>query len=167
MFSSLPLSRRFPGPLLIALLTLLTLSACGGGRARPVAELAPFTSDGCSLFPDGTPKDRFRWCDCCLSHDLVYWQGGSAEERKLADAALRDCVLVRTDDQALAETMYLGTRAGGDPAFPTWYRWGYGWPHGRGYQSLSDLERLQAQERIATYTQLHPAGYCVESAKGP
>lgn len=158
-------SGRFPGALLMALLTLLTLSACCGGRVRHTAQLAPFTSDGCSLFPDGTLKDRFRWCECCLSHDLVYWQGGSAEERKLADVALRVCVLLRTDNRVLAETMYLGTRAGGHPAFPTWYRWGYGWPYGRGYQPLSDAERLQVQERIADYTQQHPAGYCVERAE--
>jgi hypothetical protein len=166
MVSFLFFPGRFPSALLLllALLTLLTLTACCG-QARQAVGIAPFTSDGCSLFPDGTLKDRFRWCDCCQSHDLVYWQGGSAEERKLADAALRDCVLVRTDNRALAETMYLGTRAGGHPAFPTWYRWGYGWPYGRGYQPLSDAEKLQVQERILDYTQQHPAGYCVERAE--
>jgi hypothetical protein len=166
-FRFLLLPGRFSGAISLALLTLLTLSACCGGQARPAAEIAPFTSDGCSLFPDGTLKDRFQWCDCCLSHDLVYWQGGSAEERERADAALRDCVLLRTDNRALAESVYLGTRAGGHPTFPTWYRWGYGWPYGRGYQPLSDLERWQVQERISDYTQQHPAGYCVERAEVP
>lgn len=163
MFSLSPLPRCFPGGILLALLTAFTLSACCLSPARQAAKLAPFTSDGCSLFPDGTLSDRSKWCHCCLTHDLAYWQGGSAEERNLADAALRDCVLELTGDQQLAETMYLGARAGGHPAFPIWYRWGYGWPYGRGYQPLSEVEKLQVQERISAYRQQHPDGYCVES----
>jgi hypothetical protein len=129
--------------------------------------LIPFTSDGCSLFPDGTRNDRDKWCDCCQNHDLAYWQGGSADERSHADSTLRDCVLARTDDQLLAETMYFGARTCGHPIFPTWYRWGYGWPYSRGYQALSDLERLQVKEQLAAYAQRHPAGFCAEKNKGP
>lgn len=146
---------------LIALLTALSLSSCVGSRPDS-ADLVPFTSDGCSLFPDGTFKDPGKWCSCCQDHDLSYWQGGSAEARNQADATLRDCVLARTNDSQLAETMYLGARVGGHPAFPAWYRWGYGWPYGRGYQPLSDLEKLQVQKRLATYAQHHPMGYCDE-----
>ncbi len=142
------------------LLTVLALS-WPGFDAR-AADIRPFTSDGCSLFPDGTIKDRTRWCDCCLSHDIAYWQGGSADERKKADEALRDCVLARTNDKTLAETMYLGVRAGGHPAFPAWYRWGYGWPYGRGYELLSDAEKQRVLERLEEYAQEHPAGYCGE-----
>jgi len=162
MFSILPLPRRSLPAVLFALLTVLTLSSCAGHRPPHTAELVPFTSDGCSLFPDGTFKDRDKWCDCCQNHDLAYWQGGSADERKQADANLHDCVMARTNDQRLAETMYLGARAGGHPGFPTWYRWGYGWPYGRGYQPLSNRERLQVQQRLAAYAKRHPAGYCVE-----
>lgn len=163
MFSLLPLPRRFPGGVLLALLTVFVLSSCCPGPARQAMELAPFTSDGCSLFPDGTLSDRSKWCHCCLTHDLAYWQGGSTKERNLADAALRDCVLKQTGDQQLAKTMYLGTRVGGHPAFPVWYRWGYGWAYGRGYQPLSEGESLQVQKQIADYSQQHPEGYCVES----
>jgi hypothetical protein len=147
---------------LIALLTALSLASCIGSRPRHTRDLVPFTSDGCSLFPDGTLKDRNLWCDCCQAHDIAYWQGGSADERQRADASLRDCVLARTGNQQLAENMYLGARAGGHPAFPTWYRWGYGWPYGRSYQPLSAVERLQVQERLADYAQRYPAGYCDE-----
>ena len=165
MFSISPLPRRSLLAVLFELLTVLTLSSCASHRPPHTAELAPFTSDGCSLFPDGTFKDRDKWCDCCQNHDLAYWQGGSADERKQADATLRDCVLARTNDRRLAEIMYLGARAGGHPGFPTWYRWGYGWPYGRGYQPLSNRERLQVQQRLAAYAQRHPAGYCVEKNK--
>ena len=147
---------------LIAMLTALSLVSCTGFRPRHSKELTPFTSDGCSLFPDGTQKDRNLWCDCCQQHDLAYWQGGSADKRSQADASLRDCMLVRSGDQQLATIMYLGVRAGGHPAFPTWYRWGYGWPYGRGYQPLSERERLQIQVLLAAYRQAHPEGYCTE-----
>jgi len=165
MFSFLPLLRHFPGAGLLVLLTAFTLASCCLGPTRQAAELAPFTSDGCSLFPDGTQTERNKWCHCCLTHDLAYWQGGSAEERNLADATLRDCVLAQTGDQLLAETIYLGARAGGHPAFPTWYRWGYGWSYGRGYLPLSEMERLRVQEQINAYARQHPTGYCVEKNK--
>lgn len=148
---------------LFALLTVLTLSSCVGARAG----IVPFTSDGCSLFPDGTFTDRNKWCDCCQTHDLAYWQGGSADERTRADATLRDCVLMRTGDKDLAETMYLGVQVVGSPAFPTWYRWGYGWPYGRGYQPLSRVEKLLVQKRLAAYAKRHPAGYCAEKSRKP
>lgn len=147
---------------LLLLLTAFLLSAC-----LPIhPKLVPFSSDGCSLFPDGTFDDRNKWCDCCQQHDLAYWQGGSADARNQADLILRDCIRQRTGNQALAETIYLGVRTGGHPALPTWYRWGYGWPYGRGYQPLSEEERWQVQEQIDVYRQQHPAGYCEERTKG-
>jgi hypothetical protein len=126
------------------------------------ADLKDFTSDGCSLFPDGTIGDREKWCECCLQHDIAYWRGGAEQERKTADEALRACVLKRTGDKALAETMYLGVRAGGHPVFPTWYRWGYGWKFGRGYKPLTEQEQRQVREKRDDYVGKHPAGYCGE-----
>ena len=126
------------------------------------ADLKPFTSDGCSLFPDGSIKDRVKWCDCCLNHDISYWQGGTADRRKKADRELRACVELRTKDKVLAETMYLGVRAGGHPAFPTWYRWGYGWNYGRGYATLTDAEKQQVKTLLDEYYKQHPDGYCRE-----
>ena len=124
---------------------VLLLAGCA---ASP--RIAEFSSDGCSLFPDGDPAgDRALWCECCAAHDLAYWQGGTEEERKQADAALRDCVLARTGNRSLAQAMYRGVRLGGAPVVPTWYRWGYGWPYGRGYAPLTDAERRQVDEQLS------------------
>ena len=145
-------------PFLIAGLALacLAMGRCHAGRS----EIKAFTSDGCSLFPDGTITDRTKWCDCCYVHDVAYWRGGTRGERAAADRKLRDCVLGRTGSKALAELMYGGVRSGGQPAFPTWYRWGYGWKYGRGYQPLTQQEEQEARERFAAYEKAHPGGYC-------
>ena len=153
-------------PFLAALVTLLFLVLASGCASAGASDLRPFTSDGCTLFPDGTIRDRAKWCDCCFTHDIAYWQGGTEEDRKKADEALRLCVLERTQDKNLAETMYLGVRAGGLPAFPTWYRWGYGWNYGKGYVPLTEQEKQQVRDKIDDYYRKHPKGYCREKHKG-
>lgn len=145
-------------------LTFMIVLACGS--AAWTADLRDFTSDGCSLFLDGTISDRTKWCECCMRHDVAYWSGGTEQERKQSDAALRDCVLERTGDKSLAETMYLGVRAGGHPAFPTGYRWAYGWSYGRGYRPLNDDERQLVRAMLDAYETNHPGGYCAEQ-RGP
>ncbi len=117
---------------------LFLLAAC----APRSPGLAPFASDGCSLFPDRDYASGESWCDCCVDHDYAYWKGGSDGARQLADRALGDCILKRTGDSALAEAVYLGTRAGGLGRLPTWYRWGYGWPYRS--EGISDSVRAEA-----------------------
>jgi hypothetical protein len=143
----------------VLVLTLL-LGSCASAK-----QIQNFSSDGCSLFPDGNFKDRNLWCDCCLTHDTAYWRGGTEAERKQADQELRQCVQKRTKSKALATMMYEGVRAGGHPAFPTWYRWGYGWQYGRGYEPLTEAEQQQAQEQLKQYQEKHPTGYCEEKKK--
>lgn len=138
----------------------MAIFACS--TAAWAVDLKDFASDGCSLFPDGTMGDRAKWCECCLRHDIAYWRGGAEQERKTADEALRACVLERTGDKALAETMYLGVRAGGHPVFPTWYRWGYGWTYGRGYKPLTMQEQHKVREKQDDYGSKRPTGYCGE-----
>ncbi|MEO6097760.1 MAG: hypothetical protein ABIW76_19745 [Fibrobacteria bacterium] len=106
------------------LLSMLLPMAC-----TRAPRLEPFTSDGCSLFPDRDAERGEAWCECCVLHDLAYWKGGPDAERKSADSALGDCIYRRTGDSVLARFVYAGTRAGGSEYFPTWYRWGYGWPY--------------------------------------
>lgn len=131
---------------------------CGG--CATTADLSRFTSDGCSLFPDGTVNHRSLWCDCCFNHDIAYWRGGSEDERREADKTLRRCVLDRTGNAALAEAMHDGVRLGGNPVFPTWYRWGYGWGYGRGYRPLTEEEQKRVADRLDDYRKTHPSGYC-------
>ena len=100
--------------------------------ARRIAgDLPPhaFTSDGCSLWPDG------RWADCCLQHDMTYWCGGSAAARQDADARLCACVAAH-GATCVARLMYVGVRMGGIPWQPFPWRWGYGWDGMRGYDDV-------------------------------
>ena len=126
---------------------LLLVSVLAGCAANPT--LKDFTSDGCSLFPDGNARDPQLWCECCYQHDLAYWHGGTQEARLAADETLRACVQAKTGDDALAQTMFVGVRGGGAPVFPTWYRWGYGWSYGRGYAPLSNAEQTQVDSLLA------------------
>lgn len=141
-------------------LGIMALFACF--TPAKAADLKDFTSDGCSLFPDGTISDREKWCACCFKHDIAYWRGGTEAERRGADEELRSCVLERTGDKTLAETMYLGVRAGGHPVFPAWYRWAYGWSYGRGYQPLSAEDQELVRTKLAEYEKSNPVGYCRE-----
>lgn len=139
-----------------ALAAALTTSACASTQV-----LHDVTSDGCSYFPDGDAENPVRWCDCCVTHDLAYWRGGTAEEREHADAALRDCVLARTGRQTLANQMYRGVRLAGTPLLPTGFRWGYGWGYGRGYEPLKPDEQRRADEKLAAY-RLGGSGFSCE-----
>ena len=124
------------------------------------SELRPFTSDGCSLFPDASLISSNDWCSCCFEHDTVYWKGGTEEERETADQRLRECVGEKTGNKALAVAMYEGVRVGGSPYFYNWYRWGYGWGYDRKYQSLTAIERDRADQLLADYFSSNPVDVC-------
>lgn len=111
------------------------------------AQLKPFTTDGCSAFPDGTIKQQSIWVNCCIRHDLAYWKGGTYEDRLQADIELRACVH-KVGEPEIALIMLAGVRVGGSPYYPTSYRWGYGWPYFRGYQALSEPEKQQVKQKL-------------------
>lgn len=135
------------------ILVLLTLCFMPQVRAET---LAPFTSDGCSAFPNGTLAQKELWLECCHAHDYAYWQGGTYSERLEADEALERCV-AGVGEEEIARLMLAGVRVGGSPYFPTPFRWGYGWPWPRGYRALTDSERAQVEAYDASPRDPEPA----------
>ncbi|CAM3683833.1 hypothetical protein [Rheinheimera salexigens] len=104
--------------------------------------IKPFTTDGCSAFPDGTFSQNELWLSCCTAHDFAYWQGGTYAQRLQADKQLRQCV-AQVGQQHIAYLMLAGVRVGGSPYLPTSFRWGYGWSYPRWYRPLTAAERKQ------------------------
>ncbi len=131
-------------PVLAGLIVLLA------GCASPNT-LRPFSTDGCSLYPDRSAATGKDWCGCCVAHDRAYWRGGSEQDRLKADQDLRACVKDSTGDAEQAALMYRGVRIGGSAYWPTWFRWGYGWGYGRYYRSLSPIESAEADRLEAQY----------------
>ena len=138
-----------------AALLLCCLSACSAE-----SELRPFSSDGCSLFPDSSIITGDDWCSCCFEHDIAYWKGGTEAEREAADRALQACVIEKTGDELLARAMYEGVQAGGSPYFYNWYRWGYGWGYERKYQALTPDESGRADTLLEEYFAGNPEAVC-------
>ncbi|WP_305824164.1 hypothetical protein [Massilia brevitalea] len=132
--------------------------ALGGCTTGP--SLQPFSTDGCSLFPDRAPLGQADWCGCCVAHDLAYWRGGSAAERLESDRVFRECVRAASRSPALGGAMYGAVRAGGVPWLPSPFRWGYGWDYDRLYRTLSLEEDAQANALRAAYLAKGTAAVC-------
>ncbi|BCD98383.1 hypothetical protein MARGE09_P2584 [Marinagarivorans cellulosilyticus] len=133
---------------LCMLLIFTAFTVVNGVKAQESApQLLPFSTDGCSMFPDGTVWDYTLWQSCCVAHDMAYWQGGDYMTRMAADEALRVCV----DDlgePAVGVAMLIGVRIGGSPYWPTSFRWGYGWREPRGYKPLTREEALVVERML-------------------
>lgn len=110
--------------------------------------LKDFTSDGCSMSPDGFAWDVNAYLDCCIDHDIAYWQGGTRDDREHADQELRKCVEV-SSNKYMADAYYRGVRVGGTNKLQTPFRWGYGWTEERGYKPLSREDRQQIKAKAA------------------
>jgi hypothetical protein len=126
-------------PILAGLVAVLMAAVPSCQTRRP---LRPFTTDGCSAFPEGPTAKPEAWRGPCVIHDIAYWRGGTVKERRAADRRLREGVATLGYPRT-AQWMYYGTRLGGSPCWPTPWRWGYGWPWGRGYRPLSEAEKAQ------------------------
>jgi len=113
--------------------------------AASASEITPFTSDGCSAFPDGTMEQQDLWLHCCTDHDFAYWKGGTYQDRLKADEELKACVAA-VGETDIAALMLAGVRVGGTPYLPTRFRWGYGWPYFRGYEEPTEAELEQIRE---------------------
>lgn len=131
---------------LISLVCFITISSPNNSYADKL-NIAPFTTDGCSIFPDGTLAQNDIWLKCCAEHDKAYWKGGSYQERSEADDTLINCV-EKVGEPTIAKIMLMGVRVGGTPYLPTNFRWGYGWPYLRGYKALS-LEEKEIIKKIS------------------
>jgi len=118
---------------------VLLLIAC-------TSPIKPFTSDGCSSFPDGTFEQGELWLQCCVAHDFAYWKGGTYDDRLEADKELQMCVK-EVGEPEVALLMLAGVRVGGSPLWPTSFRWGYGWSYPKWYAELTadELKQIQAQ----------------------
>ncbi len=106
--------------------SIAAFSICAAAQndIKPTREIIPadFKSDGCSWFPDG------KYLDCCVRHDLLYFNGGSWTNRWRADKELFKCVAAKKgfEYKFIAPVMWLGVRAGGVSWLPTSFRWGFG-----------------------------------------
>tara|TARA_R110002096_G_scaffold21169_12_gene69137 strand:+ start:463 stop:918 length:456 start_codon:yes stop_codon:yes gene_type:complete len=113
--------------------------------------LTPFVGEGCSLLPDASLINEQDWCECCVEHNIAYWQGGTEQKRERVDTALMRCVYLKTNNHEFPHALFEGARFGGSPYFHDWYRWGYGWPKERMFQALTDDEKNQAMDLLADY----------------
>lgn len=86
----------------------------------------PFSSDGCSMWPDHWLKGQDLY-EACFIHDLHYWAGLPGDEmgRLQADVWLMLWVAEKVSID-LAEAMFHGVRLGGSEKLDTPWRWGYG-----------------------------------------
>lgn len=121
-------------------------------------ELKPFTTDGCSLWIDGTIENPNLWRHCCVAHDLDYWQGGSEEQRKQSDENIQACVK-DSQGSGMANYIYSNVRWGGSPYWMSTYRWGYGWDYldgswPRGYKAPTPEEQAQIDRLLPAAHQL-------------
>ena len=135
----------------ILILACTITSAC----AQDASQLKPFTTDGCSDFPNGTPTQKNLWLKCCIEHDKKYWMGGTYKQRLQADLDLRACVR-SVGKPAIAELMLAGVRVGGSPWLNTPFRWGYGWPYPHGYRALTADELEHARKLLEQAGQTMP-----------
>lgn len=115
---------------------------------RSPHEIAPFSSDGCSGFIDGSPTEKSAWTHCCEIHDISYWAGvGGEEAHTKSDEDLKQCVSAAGYPNVGA-IMYGAVRGMKIPntTMPLSFRWGYGWPNVMGYRNhtLAQLESIKA-----------------------
>lgn len=115
--------------------------------------LATFTTDGCSAFPNGTQNQQSLWLNCCIKHDLAYWQGGTKDQKRQADEDLKQCVVAQGEPE-VGKLMLAGVKVGGTPFLPTPFRWGYGWKFGRGFEPLSENDQQQVNQQLEQFLNL-------------
>jgi hypothetical protein len=127
-------------------------SANAADKNKNPWKLRPFTTDGCTMFSNGTKSEPDKWHHCCYKHDVAYWAGGSFSQRRNADLEFSRC-LKEAGEPTLAVIGYIGVRLGGTAVLPTPHRWAYGWTGVRGYWSLNPEEQLEVQKSMPSSEQ--------------
>lgn len=136
---------------LLTIIALCFLSSYGHskGQTKKAPVLAPFSTDGCSRFPNGLGQGE--WLNCCELHDIAYWAGvGEASAKEVADHDLHLC-LKEQDRDFLSWLIPFGVRAAEGINFTslvkTPFRWGYGWNVvlGKKQAPPNHLEIIQSQ----------------------
>lgn len=129
----------------IVLFLLFFLSKASSSKE---SRLLAFKTDLCTFFPEGTIDRPMLWADCCISHDLVYWIGGTSSQQDQADLELRNCVSSKANS-FYADLMYRGVRLGHLSPIKSQYRWSWGWnEQARHYQGLSNREKSLAKQEL-------------------
>ncbi|MBY0472402.1 hypothetical protein K2X30_14650 [bacterium] len=128
--------KLFLAPLFFA----IAVSTSAFAQDRDSCPLNPFTTDGCSMFWEGTSAEPNLWLNCCIDHDYAYWKGGTKKERRQADVKLSDCIEQKTHDPLLSNAVFAAVRFAASPYLSTSFRWGYGWSCTRDYGPLSPTE---------------------------
>ncbi len=85
-------------------------------------------SDGCSFVEDVGRE-------CCVTHDRMYYFGGSRKDREYADKSFFLCMLLVGVPFWRARIRYFAVRLFGDPC---WKLKGMSWSFGGGYFKYSD-----------------------------
>ena len=109
--------------------------------------LKPLTTDYCTNYPEGTPKQPDLWKHCCLLHDMTFWAGGMSSERMQADLDLRSCI-EETGARDQAKLIYFAVRiASYSPIKYPSKKWNNAWKNRMSYQELSaqDIDQLEAE----------------------
>lgn len=128
--------------LLLILITSFSIPTFAEDSTEAPA-LKAFASDYCSMWPEGKTEDPSQWADCCFTHDLHYWIGGTEDERKTADKELKSCVKL-SGASFESFLMYIGVRIGGNPGEAS-YAWGFGWSQSRGYEKMPHEDLVTAK----------------------
>lgn len=140
----------------------LMVSSSVYAQSSEVAELKSFTSDYCSVWPDGKNEDPTQWAGCCFTHDMHYWIGGTEDEKKASDVGLKECVKL-TGASLHSFIMYVGVRIGGKPGDADW-AWGYGYNASKGYDKVpvEELEKAKVLLENSEYNQQETTKLLIE-----
>lgn len=134
---------------MIAMKIWLALALLIPSFAIAAPELRPFATDGCTLSPDGTLRNRTLWRECCVAHDLRLWGGGTREQRVAADEELFSCVEKKAGT-TVAKIFLAGVRLGSYSPYKIPAKvWGNAWYDRSGYRELPESELTQLLDELA------------------